>query len=121
MKQQKGTDWIGEACSEIGVTSPFGPEYSSTNAPEGWQVLEPELAEKLATALRGRYPVRKVIPFARREDSDDVACIVVQDPERRTGSVLVVHDYASPGWEVEAEFIDVATWITCSLSQEQPT
>jgi hypothetical protein len=60
-----------------------------------------------------------VVPFARREDSDDVACVVASDAERRSGSVVVLHDYASPGWEVVAEFDNVEAWLNAPLEGEE--
>jgi hypothetical protein len=56
--------------------------------------------------MRQRYPLRKLVPFARRQDDDDVACF---DLDR--GAVAIVHDYASPGWEGNAEFADFRAWL----------
>lgn len=121
MPKSLATNWISARCAEVGVALPFDPESGAetSTVPKGWEMLQPVLAQKLAVALHGRYPPRKVIPFARREDSDDVACVVVHDPERPPGSVVVIHDYASPGWEVVAEFDDVGGWLGSSAAPKR--
>lgn len=56
--------------------------------------------------LRERYPERQLVPFARRQDNDDVACWdLVQ------GNVMVIHDTASPGWEQRDTFPDFNSWL----------
>lgn len=72
------------------------------NAPVWRRLLGSELCGVRA-AMEARYPPRRVLPFARRDDCDDVACIVIHDDNRLTGSVIIVHDYASPEFEVAAE------------------
>jgi hypothetical protein len=114
-------DWIRARCAELGVTLPFFPmsETKPRPVPPGWEILRPALAQKLAAALNSRYPSRIVVPFARRLDSDDIVCVVASDTERRPSSIVVLHDYASPGWEVVAEFDDAEAWLSTSLEAEE--
>jgi hypothetical protein len=56
-------------------------------------------------ALQQRYTTRRLVPFAFRQDNDDVACWDA-DP----GSVMIIHDYASPSYEQRAEFPDFYAW-----------
>lgn len=60
--------------------------------------------------LKERYPSRTLIPFARRGDNDDVACfdaaITCNNPR-----VIIIHDFASPGYENRGEFADFNEWL----------
>jgi hypothetical protein len=64
--------------------------------------------------LRGRYPLRKLFPFAKRDDGDDLACWEADKP----GKVVIVHDYASPGWEVRQIYDNFDQWYEFALSQK---
>lgn len=64
-----------------------------------WQLLFGEWVKTRANGLSKRYPNRQLVPFARRFTSDDVACWEECDNE----SVVVVHDFASQGWEDRKE------------------
>jgi len=75
---------------------------------EPWKVLD---GDHLRTRFRGlveRYPARVLVPFARRQDNDDVAC---WDPAAKPGQVVVVHDFADPGWENGAVFPGFYDWL----------
>jgi hypothetical protein len=71
-----------------------------------WTVLDAGHAVALGHGLRQRYPARSVVPFARRVDNDDVACFDVEAP----GAVVVIHDYASAGWEARV-YRDFYAWL----------
>jgi hypothetical protein len=74
---------------------------------EPWRILlDAELRES-AEGLRKRYPDRRYVPFASRIDNDDIACWSTPT----TGEVLIVHDFASPGWEARGRgFPNVMAW-----------
>lgn len=74
---------------------------------EPWRVLEGEELALLLDGLGKRYPTRRLVPFARRIDDDDVAC---WDADR-AGKVSIIHDFASPGWEQQAEYDDFYAWL----------
>ena len=42
-----------------------------------WYLMQQEQAILRIKGLKERYPGRKLIPFARRDDSDDIACFEV--------------------------------------------
>jgi hypothetical protein len=67
-----------------------------------WQFLAEVDSPLGNSSINRRYPKRLVLPFARRIDSDDVACFVMRDPEQEAGQVIVIHDFASSGYEVVA-------------------
>lgn len=75
---------------------------------EPWHVLEGAALRERREGLLRRYGSRDLVPFARRQDDDDVAC---WEPARSGERVVVVHDFASPGWEDRAEYPDFHAWL----------
>jgi hypothetical protein len=73
---------------------------------EPWSIFDGDSLRTRAVGLRERYPERRLIPFARRGDNDDVACWDLEQ-----GDVVIVHDYADPGWEQRERFPDFHTWL----------
>jgi hypothetical protein len=59
----------------------------------------------LVKGLLKRYPGCLYIPFARRDDSDDIAAFSGAD--LKDDRVIIVHDFASPGWEIDSRHDDV--------------
>jgi hypothetical protein len=72
---------------------------------EPWWIIEGERLRIRFSGLRERYPSRTLVPFALRQDNDDVACWDVAG-----GNVTIIHDFASPGWEQRAELTDFYAW-----------
>lgn len=58
--------------------------------------------------LRERYPQRHLVPFARRQDNDDLACWEIAPDGTR---VVIVHDFAASGWERRTEFEGFNDWL----------
>jgi hypothetical protein len=54
-----------------------------------------------------------LVPFADRQDNDDVACW------ERGGAdaVVIIHDFASPGFEDEGSFEDVGAWFRAAVEE----
>lgn len=78
---------------------------------EPWFVLEDEQLRARARGIRDRYPERQLVPFARREDNDDVACW-----ENGHGTeVQIIHDFASPGWEQRRTLNSLADWVRLAV------
>lgn len=82
-------------------------ELGLTNL-EPWHVLEGSRLRERRQGLAQRFPARTLIPFAVRQDNDDVAC---WDPARDKEAVVVIHDFASPGWEGREEYPDFFAWL----------
>lgn len=74
---------------------------------EPWSVLEGEPLFRKLLGLRKRYPASPLVPFAARTDNDDVAC---WDTDLPPGGVVVIHDWASLGWERRRQFDDFSSW-----------
>ena len=79
---------------------------------EPWFVLTDERLRERHQGLKNRYPNRRLVPLARREDNDDVACW-----DLSTGKISIVHDFAAPGWESRGDrgFPDFAAWLHSAI------
>jgi hypothetical protein len=62
---------------------------------EPWWLLTGDRLRQRFAGLQRRYGDRRYVPFAERQDNDDIACWAGSPPD-----VLIVHDHASPGWEL---------------------
>lgn len=71
-----------------------------------WWLLEGEHVLRRQRGLAARYPDRNLVVFARRQDNDDVAAFDVD-----AGSIVVIHDFASPGHEQRDSFADLDSWL----------
>lgn len=75
-----------------------------------WIVLQ---GGQLRTRFRGlqeRYPERELIPFARREDNDDVACW-----DKGKEGVVIIHDFSSSGYENKQDMNSFWDWLRSAL------
>ena len=78
-----------------------------------WHLMEGHDARTRYEGLKVRYPSRQLFPFAYRQDNDDIACW-----EKGLGEkVVIVHDFASPGWESEGSFDDVWCWFRAAIEE----
>jgi hypothetical protein len=75
-----------------------------------WHMMNRDLAKQRLGGLRTRYR-RKYVPFAWRQDNDDIACF---DPEL-PGGVVIVHDFASEGFERRREFGSFWDWFRAAV------
>lgn len=75
-----------------------------------WHVMPRDLAKKRMTGLRARYRT-KYVPFARRQDNDDLACIDPDEP----GCVVIVHDFSSEGAERVARYDTFWNWFRSAV------
>ena len=95
---------LEEKAGQVNLELPRGyfrvHELGLVNLQPWWFIEGPRVAAVYDSVNR-RFPSRHVLPFARRLDCDDVACIVVEECGHDPGEVVVVHDYAVPGTEVE--------------------
>ncbi len=71
-----------------------------------WWIIDGERLRERYEGLQKRYPARVLVPFAVRQDRDDVACF---DVDR--GRVSIVHDFAEPGYEQRDELPDFYAWL----------
>ncbi len=78
-----------------------------------WFILEAPFARQYCFDMQKRYPDRKLVPFAKRTDCDDVACFEINKPK----CVEVIHDFADPGWEQRAEFSNFWEWFRDAMNE----
>lgn len=76
-----------------------------------WKLLlDKEFSDRLK-GLAERYPKRKLVPFARRIDCDDIACWERNEGEK----VFIIHDFASPGYEARDIHPDFWSWFRSAI------
>jgi hypothetical protein len=78
---------------------------------EPWKWLDGDRFDFRLSGLRHRYPSRNLLPFAERQDCDDVACWEGFNSDR----VVIIHDYAEAGWESKASFVSWREWLHQAL------
>jgi hypothetical protein len=76
-----------------------------------WRILEGQHSTGKMAGLKERFPKRDLFPFALRTDCDDVACWERGDLDR----VVVIHDFADPGWEQVAVFETFWDWLRTAI------
>lgn len=59
------------------------------------------------SGLAEKYPERHLVPFARRQDNDDVMCWQVG----KNDEVFIIYDFATPGWEQHGQFANFYDWL----------
>jgi hypothetical protein len=53
---------------------------------------------------------RDLVPFAYRQDREDLACF-----EKGKGeAVMIIHDHTDPGWEDEGSYPSFADWLAAA-------
>lgn len=78
-----------------------------------WYLMPEEQMEWRITGLKNRYPERKLIPFARRDDCDDIACFEVG----KGNKVQIIHDFASAGYEQRKEYDCFWDWFKDAIEE----
>jgi hypothetical protein len=71
-----------------------------------WFFLEEKDIDVLYVNINERYKSRNVLPFATRRDNDDVACFDLDK-----NNIIIIHDFASPGWEVRNQYDTIWDWL----------
>lgn len=85
---------------------------------EPWLIMEGDYLERIFHGLSQRYSKRSLVPFAKREDCDDIACWEADYP-----GVVVIHDYASSGFEDVKRYDTFWTWfkfaVDCMIEHDE--
>lgn len=76
-----------------------------------WIIMESDRLRVRYEGVKKRYPNRELIPFARREDCDDIACW----EKNKDGKVVVIHDFSGDGYENVCEFNSFWDWLRSAL------
>lgn len=80
---------------------------------EFWYFMTCEQTDIRIKGLQSRYSIRKLIPFARRDDCDDVACFEV----RKSNRVQIIHDFADEGYEQRKEYECFWDWFKAAVDE----
>lgn len=75
-----------------------------------WYLMEHAQVLDRVEGLKVRYPDRELVPFARRDDNDDLACW-----ERDRVGVVMIHDFASPGFEDRRAYGGFWDWFRAAV------
>lgn len=78
-----------------------------------WFFFNEEFLDITTSGLRKRFPERKLVPFAKRGDNDDIACFEVGKGEK----VFIIHDFSSPGWEKRREYDNIWLWLKDAIEE----
>jgi len=118
-------EWFRKAATQAKIS--VGPSLAAflrqdNHALGQWFFLSERGARNNLLKQRSLYSNRDVLPFARRLDRDDVAVVVLRDAAHPYGSVLILHDDAIPGTEIELELGSIDEWFQHAqeeMSKEQ--
>lgn len=78
---------------------------------EPWVMLLGSELRARYQGLKSRYPERELIPFAKRIDNDDIVCW----EKGKSDTIMLIHDYASVGYEQRGEFDDFWLWFKSAI------
>jgi len=78
-----------------------------------WYLMNEDQVLQRLKGLHMRYPDRVLIPFARRDDNDDIACFEVGKNEE----VQIIHDFASSGYEQRKSYITFWDWFRDAIDE----
>lgn len=87
-------------------------ELELTNL-EPWFILKKDQIKQKKNGLKKRYPSRRLIPFAKRDDNDDVACF----EEGKDEEIQIIHDFASPGFEQKKTYKNFWDWFKTAIDE----
>ena len=78
-----------------------------------WYLLEDDRAQRILEGLKRRYHSRVLIPFAKRDDNDDISCFEVGGSH----SISIIHDFASAGFENRMTFDSFWDWFRFAIEE----
>jgi len=83
-----------------------------------WEYLWETNADPRYLGLKTRYPDKKLVPFANRGDSDDIACFDASESSD-TPKVFIIHDFTSPGWEERMVVNSFDEWLQLAKEESE--
>jgi hypothetical protein len=75
-----------------------------------WLTFDHELANFWFDTIKEQFPKRQLIPFAKDNDSDDVACFDASE-QMKEPLVLIIHTFCDPGWEERGSYNNFLEWL----------
>ena len=80
---------------------------------EYWYFIPKYQFKNRFIGMSQRYPSRKYIPFARRDDCDDIACFEYG----KGNTVFIIHDYANAGFEERKSYNNIWEWFKDAIDE----
>jgi hypothetical protein len=74
-----------------------------------WLLERSGSVERWTEILKEQFPERRLVPFAKDGDSDDVYCFDGDDPSGNP-AVLRIHSFTKAGWEYRGEWDTFDSW-----------
>lgn len=105
IKNDEKPDWVEYPEAYIQLIKDVKDEFLP------WYLMDEEQLIVRYHGLQKRYPRRNLFPFARQDLNDDVACWEKGKP----GKVILIHDFASAGYEDKMEFDSFKDWYQFAL------
>jgi hypothetical protein len=82
-----------------------------------WRFIEGDEFQVVYATLRVLYPDHYLIPFARRDDNDDLACFVASSPQHSTNEVVIVHLFASEEYAFDGVYSSFWDWFRNAVDE----
>jgi len=79
-----------------------------------WHICKVGAVRGLHARLEDRLG-RDLVPFAHRQDREDLACF----EKGRGEEVLIIHDNTDPGWENEGSYASFSDWLKAAESESK--
>jgi len=83
-----------------------------------WEYLWETNANPRYLGLKLHYPHRKLVPFACRGHTDDIACFDASELTNEP-KVYVIHDFTPPGWEERGMLNNFNEWLDMAKREAQ--
>ena len=80
---------------------------------EYWYFIPDTQLQDRYEGMKKRYPDREYIPFARRDDCDDIACFEKGQGEK----VYIIHDFADEGYEERKRYENIWSWVRDAMEE----
>jgi len=86
--------------------------------PWEWLASYKELSISWMNIIKKQFPYRTVIPFAKRDDSDDVSCFDGTDTSGNP-KIIFIHTFCSPGSENRGEANNFDDWLEVTKEESR--
>lgn len=87
---------------------------------EPWAWLSPyrEWSVSWMKILQEQFPYRALVPFAKSNGSDDIACFDGSDTSGNP-KILFIHAFCSPGWEDRGGVDSFDEWLRSMMEESK--
>ncbi len=107
MPHEQLTDYLLSQLQEAGLIDDkayVAKVVNGLSENESWEVLSAEEASGCKSYLESEYRGYRYFPVANRMENDDIFCFVASGEKSTNMLIFIIHDYASPGWEISGQY-----------------